>query len=165
MKSARHFAGLAALLLSSVALVADQSRSLPAVVSASVPFYPPLARQTRIEATVTVRVSTDGHQVSAVEAEAGPLLLVDAATNNVKTWQFNPHAPTNFEVKFHYRLLNYKCDSQCNCEPEGKESVLLNLPTTVEVSAVIPMICDPAEEVRHKRSWLRRLFHRAHSNG
>jgi len=154
MKSRRCLAGLSILLLLSPPLVAQQPKRLPKVVSASVPFYPPLAGQTRIEGIVTLQVSTDGKQVSAVDAEGGPRLLVDAATENVKTWHFDPHPPTRFEVKFRYRLLDYKCDPGCNCEPEEKESVLLHLPASVEVSAVVPMICDPAVEIRspHKKS-------------
>jgi Gram-negative bacterial TonB protein C-terminal len=122
----------------------------PKVVRASVPFYPSLARQTGIQGAVTLRVSTDGQRVSAVDAGNGPPLLVNAAKENVKTWQFEPHPPRSFEVKFRYRLLDSKCDSECKCGSEEKPSVVLQLPANVEVSAESLMLCDPAVEIRHK---------------
>jgi len=62
---------------------------LPRVIRASVPFYPEIARQTRIQGTVTLRVSTDGKLVSDIGAGSGHPILVEAATENVKTWEFN----------------------------------------------------------------------------
>ncbi len=145
----------ALLLLSALSAAQDKPAeikgSLPKAVSASVPFYPPLARMTHIQGAVTLRVSTDGKRVSAVDAENGHRLLVNAAKENLKTWQFEPHKPTYFEVTFHYRLLPTKCDSECKCESEEKESVVLQLPANVEVSAAIPMLCDPAVEIKHKK--------------
>ena len=123
---------------------------LPKVIRASVPSYPELARQTRIQGTVTLRVSTDGKLVSAVDAENGHRLLANAAKENVKTWQFEPHVPTSFTVTFRYNLLPVKCDSRCNCDGKEKESVLLQLPTSVHISAKGYMTCDPAVEVRRK---------------
>src|SRR5689334_8423066 len=110
----------------------DRTISLPIVVSSSVPIYSDLARQAHIEGTVTLRVSTDGRRVSAVDAENGPPLLVNAAKENVKSWQFEAHPPTSFEVKFRYSLLDSKCDSECKCGSEEKPSVVLHLPTNVE---------------------------------
>lgn len=145
----------ALLLLAAFSVAQDKpaqiNGSLPKTVSASVPFYPELARETHIQGIVILRVSTDGKRVSAVDAENGHRLLVNAATENVKTWQFEPHSPTTFEVKFHYRLLNSKCDSECKCQSEEKEQVVLQLPTNVEMSAVALMTCDPAVEIRHKK--------------
>jgi hypothetical protein len=129
---------------------AELKASLPKVVSASVPFFPPLARETRIQGAVTLRVSTDGKGVSIFDAESGPPLLVRAAKENVKTWQFELHTPTSFEVIFHYRLLPIQCDAQCACDSEEKESVLLKLPASVDVSAKGYMTCDPAVEIRRK---------------
>jgi len=111
----------------------------------------PVARQTRIQGVVTLRVSTDGKQVSAVDAANRPPLLVKAAKENVKTWQFEPHTGTKFEITFHNRLLPVECDSDCNCDSEEKESVLLQLPTHAEVSAKQYMLCDPAVEIQHKK--------------
>jgi Gram-negative bacterial TonB protein C-terminal len=158
---------ISTLLLLSVCFAAQYKPAqtkefLPRVVSASVPFYPELARETHIEGAVTLQVSTNGKSVSSINPENGALLLINAARENVKTWQFAPHNPTNFEVTFHYNLLPVECDSNCNCGPKEKESVLLQLPTTVEVSAPPLMICDPAVEIRRKKSIFARLFHSAH---
>lgn len=150
MRRQRRLAFLSAFFLLSAASSAREKPNgrafLPKVVSASVPFYPELARQTRIEGTVTLRVSTDGRRVSAVEAESGHGLLVNAATENLNTWQFVPHAPATFETTFRYRLLDVKCDSHCKCDSDEKESVVLHLPADVEVSAAGIMLCDPAVE-------------------
>jgi TonB family protein len=125
---------------------------LPTVASASVPLYPRVIRAARIQGNVTLRLSTDGERVSAAEVESGPPMLAQAAKDNVKTWQFEPHTPTNFEVTFHYKLLlPSKCDSECNCDSEEKESVLLQLPTNVDVSAKAPAICDPPGKIVNKR--------------
>lgn len=133
--------------------VAQQAKRLmPTVASASVPLYPRAIRAARIQGDVMLRVSTDGQRASAVEVESGPPMLAEAAKENVKTWQFESHTPTSFEVAFHYRLLvPTKCDSECNCDSEEKESVLLQLPTKVDLSAKIPSICDPREKVESKR--------------
>jgi TonB family protein len=135
---------------------------LPKVIRASVPSYPELARQTRIQGTVTLRVSTDGKLVSDVDAESGHPILAKAATENVKTWEFKPHAPTTFEVSFHYRLFVPDCDSECNCDRGERgetESVLLHLPTDADVSAPTLLTCDPAEEISQRRTIWRRLIH------
>lgn len=128
--------------------VAQQAKKpMPTVAGASVPLYPRVIRAARIQGDVTLRLSTDGERVSTVEVESGPPMLAEAAKDNVKTWQFEPHAPTSFEVTFHYKLLlPTKCDSECNCDSEEKESVLLQLPTNVNVSAKVPAICDPPQK-------------------
>jgi hypothetical protein len=146
MRSLAGIGAIGVLLLSFLPSAAPQAKApLPRVVNASVPFYPRLAPGARIQGTVTLRLSTDGKRVSAVDAESGPPMLVQAAKENVKSWQFESHTPVIFEVTFHYRLLlPSKCDSECHCDSAEKESVLLQLPTNVDVSAKIPVICDPA---------------------
>ena len=139
--------GLAALAYGQAA--APQA-SVSALASAAVPFYRRLAQMARIQGVVTLRLSTDGKRVSAIEGESGPLMLVKAAKENVRTWQFEPYTPTSFEATFRYRLFDSKCDSQCNCAGVEKATVLLRLPTEAGVSAETLMICDPAETVDPK---------------
>ncbi len=140
------------LLLPFLPWAAQQTKAkLPKVASASVPFYPRFAPPARIQGVVTLRLSTDGKRVSAVGAESGPPMLIQAAKENVRTWQFEQHRPTSFEVTFHYKLLPTKCDSECTCDSEEKESVLLQLPTNVEVSAKEYTICDPSEKISEKK--------------
>ena len=46
------------------------------------------------------------------EVESGQPMLAQAAQKNVKTWQFEQHSPTTFEVTFRYRLLKSKITTQ-----------------------------------------------------
>jgi outer membrane biosynthesis protein TonB len=114
----------------------------PTVASASVPFYPPLPRSARIEGSVRLRVSTDGKRVSRIEVEGGPPMLVPASEDNVRTWQFNDHSPTTFEVTFVFKML-----PESDCEMDNG-TVILRLPTEVQIIAKGIRTCDP-EEVPH----------------
>jgi len=123
---------LAFFILGMGAIMAvGQQKPVPSVVSASVPLYPRITQQAHIEGVVRLRISTDGNRV-----------LAQAAQENVKTWQFEQHSPTTFEVTFRYKLLPSKCDAKCNCDSAEKPSVLLQLPTDVEVNAKELMVCD-----------------------
>lgn len=126
-------------------LAVGQQKPLPSVVSASVPFYPRITQQAHIDGIVRLRISTDGNRVASVEVESGQPMLAQAAQENVKTWHFEPHSPTTFETTFRYKLLPSKCDAECNsCASVEKPSVLLQLPTNVEVNAKELMVCDSA---------------------
>ena len=132
---------------------AAQSRKpLPVVISADVPFYPSISRSAHIEGDVHLRVSTDGKRVSAISVESGPSMLVSAAEDNVRTWQFKEPHPTMFETTFHYKLIPSTCDAKCNCDFEfDSGTVFLRLPTDVEVTAKTVETCDPAVEIKHRR--------------
>ena len=77
-------------------------------------------------------------------------MLVADAKKNVRTWLFEVHTPTDFEVRFQYKLLTPQCDADCNCDYQEKESVLLHLPTEVQLNVKIPAICDPAIEIHRQ---------------
>lgn len=144
-----HFRTMGALVLFILAMGAimatGQQKPLPSVINASVPFYPRVPQQAHIEGVVRLRISTDGHRVASVEVESGQPMLAQAAQENVKTWQFEPHTATTFEATFHYKLLPSKCDAECNnCDSVEKPSVLLHLPNDVEVNAKELMVCDSA---------------------
>jgi Gram-negative bacterial TonB protein C-terminal len=126
---------LSALLASVPGTVAQEvPDALPKVVQHSEPIYPPLARQTRIQGDVLVKITTDGESVRAAEAEAGHPLLRGAAEDNVKTWKFVAHAPGTFHVTFRYKLLSGKVDVE-----------FLESPAIVEIEAAPPeMIIDYA---------------------
>lgn len=136
---------LLALILGANASTAHQAKEpVPTVATASVPFYPPLARTARIEGIVHLRLSTDGAHVSAISVQSGPPMLVPAAEENVRTWEFKAHKPTTFEVTFRYKML-----PESDCEV-GNGTVLLRLPTEVEVSANGVQTCDPAVVTKPK---------------
>ena len=119
---------------------------LPEVTSAAVPFYPRVVQVAHIEGDVQLRISTDGTRVSSVEITSGQPILAKAAEENVKTWQFEPHAPSTFSVTFRYRLLASKCDRECNCASSERPSVVLQLPTKVEVQATEMRLCGSERE-------------------
>jgi len=132
------------LALGAIMAVGQQKKPLPSVLSASVPLYPRIPQMAHIEGVVRLRISTDGNRVASVEVQSGQPMLAQAAQDNVKTWQFERHSPTTFEATFRYRLLPSKCDAECNCDSVEKPSVLLQLPTDVEVNAKELMVCDSA---------------------
>ena len=94
---------------------------------------------------VTLRVTTDGKRVVSFAAESGPPYLVLETKENVKTWEFQPHTPTSFEVKFEYTLSapSSPCDSD-SAEERAKEFIVLRLPAYVELHGVIPVYCHAA---------------------
>lgn len=131
---------LFALGLGATMSTGQQPKSrLPTVTSATVPFYPPLARVARIEGIVHLRVSTDGMRVSAASTISGHPLLVEAAAENLRTWQFREHTPATFETMFRYKMLP---ESECEMD---SGTVLLRLPAEVELSAKGWKTCDPVE--------------------
>jgi TonB family protein len=80
----------------------------PVLTAASIPRYPPLARQARIEGTVklTFTLSANAGEPTNVEAVSGHPILKGAAVENVKTWKFeNPYAvERKYETTFKYRI-------------------------------------------------------------
>lgn len=111
----------------------QSSGVLPTVVSIGIPGYPHVARVARLEGVVHVRVTTDGQGVTGVEVQDGPQLLAAPAQDNVRTWQFAPHKPTSFVVTYRYKLV--KNDT-------GNPTVVLRLPTDVEISSMWPETAD-----------------------
>jgi outer membrane biosynthesis protein TonB len=80
----------------SSAFAQNAGQQLPVVVSASVPLYPRTAQLAHIQGTVKIRATTDGKKVSSLDAESGPPMLVQAAEDNLRTWQFEEHKPVTF---------------------------------------------------------------------
>src|SRR5579859_6393311 len=106
------------VLLALVPSVAGQesTETMPKVVQHSDPSYPPLARQTRVQGEVSVKVTTDGESVREAIAQTGHPLLRKAAEDNVKTWKFASRTPCTFNVTFRYKLM------QSNVEVEFLQS-------------------------------------------
>jgi hypothetical protein len=129
---------LSAICLAGSNSTAQQSKDdVPIVVRASVPFYPRLARAARVEGDVHLLLSTDGTRVSAVTVKSGPPMLIPAAEENVRTWEFKNDIPMKFAVTFRYKVLP---ESACEID-DG--TIVLRLPTEVEVSARGVQTCDP----------------------
>ena len=101
---------------------------LPKVIQHAEPIYPPLARQTRIQGEVRIKITTDGESVRDAEVETGHPLLRTAAVDNVRTWKFIPHAPGSFHVTFRYKLMDGNVDVE-----------FLESPAIVEIEASVPV--------------------------
>jgi TonB family protein len=137
-----------ALSFSTAASVAQQlTESLPVVTAASVPLYPPLARQAHIEGEVRLEISTDGDRISNVDIVSGQRMLAEATKENVNTWRFRPHTRTRFVVTFRYRLLPVPEESRCSAT-NANSNVALKLPKEVDVSVNEAWVCDTATPVR-----------------
>jgi hypothetical protein len=98
------------LAIAPTALSQSESDALPKVVQHADPIYPPLARQTRTQGDVRVKLTTDGESVTTAEALDGHPLLKHAAEDNVRTWKFAPHNPATFFVTFRYKLNSGSTD-------------------------------------------------------
>jgi Gram-negative bacterial TonB protein C-terminal len=129
------FTLLLALALAPNTSVAQQPKEpVPVVSSASVPLYPRIPLVAQITGVVRLRISTDGKHVTTMEMESGQPILANAAEENIKTWQFEPHKPTTFETTFTYKLLPMTCDAKGQCNGRENDEVLLHFPTNVQIS-------------------------------
>jgi TonB family protein len=109
------------------AMAQETPEVLPKVIQHAEPIYPPLARQTRIQGEVRVKITTDGESVRDAEGETGHPLLRTAAVDNVRTWKFVAHTPGTFHVTFRYKLLDGNTDVE-----------FLESPAIVEIEASPP---------------------------
>jgi hypothetical protein len=74
--------------------------------------------------------------VAEVQILDGQKLLAASAEQNVRTWQFAPHDPTSFDVTYRFKIVN------------KDPSVVLRLPTDVEISAMPPQTVDATPDIR-----------------
>lgn len=140
--SVRLMLAAAVCLQSSPAIGGQAVRhALPIVIMMAPPTYPVFTRQAHIEGAVRLRITTDGRQVTNVQAEDNPsALLGGLAEKNVRTWQFEPGEPTTFTVAYTYKLATRPISGA------DSTSVTLELPTAVEISATIPVNADLAPD-------------------
>lgn len=135
---------LLALLGSTVISVAQTPPVLPTVASGNIPSYPALARIGQIEGDVYLRVTTDGERVASVTVESGPPLLTKAAVENVRTWAFEPHAPTTFSTVFSYSLHKEWVSGSCDPDRPDNGTVTLQLPSQVSIRSRLRIADCPA---------------------
>ena len=91
-------------------MVVGQQKPVPSITSASVPLYPRTPQMAHIEGVVWLQISTDGNRVVSVKVQSGQPMLAEAAQDNVKTWQFEPHTPTTFETTFRDKAVPLKVE-------------------------------------------------------
>ena len=119
------------------------------------PYYPPLARQTRVHGTVVMKlkIGADG-RVVGIESEpldtpkAAFAMLKDHAEENIKTWTFgcagcSSGAPFEQIIKFAYVLDNNL--------PDRTSSVMMDLPDKVTMSTG-PIPVNPAATTSKKEN-------------
>lgn len=114
---------------------------IPVIAAASVPFYPRTALLAHIQGVVKIQVTTDGKRASSlVEVGGAPAMLMQAAKENIRTWQFEDHKPTTFLATFEYHIEE---PAECSV---GRDAIVLRMPMDVRVSARAVHTCDPAIE-------------------
>jgi TonB family protein len=121
--------------LPSFAQVVQPPQKLPVVKSGDLPFYPQLPRVAQIEGDVRLRITTDGLSVRSVTVDSGQPMLARAAQDNVKTWKFEPHAPTSFSTLFSYHLVKETVTYSCDPDVPDNGTVVLRLPAEVEITS------------------------------
>jgi hypothetical protein len=140
-----------------VGMPSGQSREavavrLPAVVTLAVPAYPPVARAAGVQGTVILRVRTDGRRVSDVRPVQGVPMLLVAAEENVRTWQFRPHLAVEFTVTFEFQLSgDFRMIDEAE-ELAESPTILLKLPERLGIAttrAGVPKV-DPKESPSRK---------------
>src|SRR5450432_2007387 len=97
------------LLLIVAALSATSvAQSEPILDSASLPKYPPIARQARIEGIVRLAFTLEANATAptGVQVISGHPILSRAALENLKTWRFINYysVERKYETTFKYRL-------------------------------------------------------------
>ena len=105
----------------------------PLLKSGAIPTYPHVARLARLQGTVRLQVTTNGVGVTNVVGGGAHKMLVDAAEQNIKSWQFYEHRPQTFTVTFVYKLEGPEV------YPFANSRVLLELPKRVEIRSNPPM--------------------------
>jgi hypothetical protein len=91
---------------------------------ASVPFYPPLARASPVQGTVTLAVTTNGDRVQSTRVENGQPLLSAAAESNIRTWTLVGKPSQTFAITYRYTLSD-RC--------KGDPAVKIDFPTSVAI--------------------------------
>ena len=104
----KRYVGAFVLMTLVVCFAAVAQTDEPELISANIPFYPPLARQARIYGSVTVAFTLPANsgEPTDVEAVSGHPMLKSAAVENVKSWHFrNTYAiGRKYQTTFHYTL-------------------------------------------------------------
>jgi hypothetical protein len=101
---------------------------------ADVPMYPPVARVAHIFGTVEVQVTVKDGAVSNTEVKSSAnQILVNATTENIKSWRFHSYVNTTFTTKFVYQLARKE---QLLADPK----IELQLPLLVKITTKPPLL-------------------------
>lgn len=114
---------------------------LPTVIAAEVPQYPDAALKAGVSGTVRMTATTDGEKITDVRivASGGPASpLGEVALANVRTWRFEPHQRTTFDVSFRFVIASRACGALASDAPPA---VIMRFPTSVELTAESQTAC------------------------
>jgi TonB family protein len=96
---------------------------------ADMPLYPGMAKVARISGTVRVEVTVkDGSVVNITVLQSSAPILVNATTDNLKTWKFMPKANAKFITTYVYVLEKKQADF-----PENPR-IQMQLPNLVKIT-------------------------------
>lgn len=114
----------------------EPTPALPTVAAAPVPLYPPLARAVNAQGVVHIEVQTDGHKVIQAHAKQANKLLIGAAEDNAKNWQFSTHTPVTFTITYNYRLAD-ECEQSYSYTPSthGRRSLSAHIPLGLTIAS------------------------------
>jgi hypothetical protein len=101
------------------------------VLHAEVPYYPSLAVEGRLSGTVQLHIVVEDGAVAKVEPHSPSQLqiLINAATENVKTWRFAPGVRGEFDVSYRFELR------EDGAVFNGNPHIEMDLPTRVNLVA------------------------------
>ncbi len=109
------------------------SGSESTVMHADIPKYPAVARTARVVGDVRLHVTVNRGTVVGVKATSeANSMLVSAATENVKTWQFQPTVSGSFDTTYSYDLKGEEVFIETNPRLE------LQLPLWIRITAHPP---------------------------
>lgn len=103
--------------------------SIPLLTAAALPHYPEAARKAGLMGTVVEEVHVHDGTITAVTALFGERLLVAAAEENIKTWQFASSTSATFTTIFRFELERRQTGADENPRIE------LHLPEYVKIIA------------------------------
>ena len=128
--------GLVCVYAAAPAFSQQPAAIVPVVTSAGTPDYPPSAENARIQGAVRVRVYTDQGKVLWLQVQDGPPLLHQAASDYIRTWQFQQKEQMNFLVTLNYRIEEIK-----ECGPQTV-AVTPHFPGAVDIISKDTKSCD-----------------------
>jgi len=134
---------IGAIVLGPSNLSGQRPEPPPNVVGGQVPFFSDIALISSHQGDVRQTVSTVGGRVSSVQADGtSAVLFSPLAEANVRTWRISSQPPAKFDVLYQYRQSPAAC-----FERDLNPSVTMRLPTTIEVHAKRPTICDSIGDI------------------
>jgi hypothetical protein len=114
----------------------------PALLAGDLPVYPVFARKAKVQGTVRIRLSTDGHRALSADQVVGNEMLIGSVQDAVKTWVFREHQPTTFEAEVRFKFIRDEAACSSKARTNGTATVDALAALTIEIAAPGPVICE-----------------------